>query len=1373
MAEDVSGQRRPNDSAQRGEPSLTLRDVLVRGDELSARRVHELVWRIGEALRQEADAAGGVCECPRFEDVRIECDARRRIARPVRVSIARLRAARDTDRGERELSRWLGSVASRLATRSTLIDEIDKDPKPESLAQFTDVRHQWSAFIRGLCREELTVAEAVTRLPALRPPVVSRREIGVGAGVAASCLVVALALIFLTRSRGATASSVIEELRLLTVAGRDGKVPLEEMLGRDGDELVSRLREIERRPLEKGEPYELLDKFTKLLPDAVEKLTGWYSTVETASGTNWDAVKKLTVDVKEGWPAPVPGRDVTPDNQKESVRPMLKLWEWRDAARRAERAALPQDLDFEPWLKGVDEKSRRLLSMALPAEGVLGGTPAVELIRRARSRDLIGLIETEAGTNQPGGGTDPPVWASEYGKRLQDIREVLERIARSLPAWEPDRHSVLAGVPPIGERESAGLVGLVRALDTALTWAFSYPVSVPAAQKRALLGGRVSNLRGYADWLSGFGTSLARECQEWGRSQATRSEQAMRLVSPTTSGGGGDPESQPSWDQRFGHEIARCDSVERELERFATASLTTGVGQARALITERGDAAGAAALLGWLADRLEERDVPMVCAGEEASILRASQALIPTVFDADSTMAEVPAIEHSTGDGRLEASAFKELIERTAVWKEKLLLGEALRIQGGPTGFALETKELGRAWDAGVEDGSPDLLRVMSELGAEDLRRFARDGSDMESRVFGYARAVAYAASLLGPAPVGAELTLTDLQSAHEAAKRYGKLEPRPRCLDDINLDGEQRKLVTAYVNARVTARAGQADLTELCANLGGAMRTIESVTWGQEPAQPGAMDSRFLQTLVHPPAALDAELKSAAFVWSVLEFVVRGEDRPPDDAVKSCFDELRKWDVPGVPTPSPVEKIAKALREGLESDQLRVVPEQEVREYLQENGPASKGWTLVTTDPGQTAPYYPYVVYQPPGTKPGMADAKIEFLLVTPGSAGDGAPKSIYMQVTEFSLRHLNAVIQSQPKLAAQVSSQLAGRREGKTDPFKLDSQIIGYQLGQADNFVVATPSWTGAMNDESIMDNDDLKTSGRWFERVLQTVPQFDDNYWQSGWKLDVKYPSGPLRPTLDHPLTWVTLDGALMIAASAGCRLPTANEWASAVGPPGGTCELGWLRRQRGAAGSGECDLPPNLADKRWRGHMRGYAERLTSERNAQTGQIQNRDAVIRTDVGAHQFLSRDPEPDEGRITQYSLDLDDQFVWFRPVPPVGWGPTRRFHDLIGNVAELVYDGQQPLQANEKPKVDAWAIAGLSAVSPVPFEPDQLTAERLMVSRSVRVRDANVVQKIGGVSHYSDVGFRLAFDAKQQPDVVRLVKKMVSEALATAHQP
>ncbi|MFA6045527.1 MAG: hypothetical protein WC718_11125, partial [Phycisphaerales bacterium] len=169
---------------------------------------------------------------------------------------------------------------------------------------------------------------------------------------------------------------------------------------------------------------------------------------------------------------------------------------------------------------------------------------------------------------------------------------------------------------------------------------------------------------------------------------------------------------------------------------------------------------------------------------------------------------------------------------------------------------------------------------------------------------------------------------------------------------------------------------------------------------------------------------------------------------------------------------------------------------------------------------------------------------------------------------------------------------------------------------------------------------------TSGGWV-RISSTMQQ--KQYYPDG--LTVAPPSG------SSPMQYVGPAPALLVARLVGCRFPTSGEWKQALAADGATPK-------------------PNLRDATWKRaveHLKQFA------------------AMNPQWPASRIFLPAGQKPvPAAQDDQPAVTTDDGVLWFRPVDE---STTSTFHDLIGNVAEYVFEEAGALEgvAPARDKVEA----------------------------------------------------------------------------------
>lgn len=188
---------------------------------------------------------------------------------------------------------------------------------------------------------------------------------------------------------------------------------------------------------------------------------------------------------------------------------------------------------------------------------------------------------------------------------------------------------------------------------------------------------------------------------------------------------------------------------------------------------------------------------------------------------------------------------------------------------------------------------------------------------------------------------------------------------------------------------------------------------------------------------------------------------------------------------------------------------------------------------------------------------------------------------------------------------------------------------------------------------------------------------------------------------------PMQHASVDAMVYIASVLGCRLPTLEEWRRAVAaePASGAAanlrDGAWKRQWEAvSAMKGRADAPP-------------WPDR---------GAFKPRDMVLAIDDRAR------PASTE----------DDGVLWFSAVDV---GPGRIFRNLVGNVAEVVFDGPAPSAAAAAQPERVDELLGDRATLRV-VGGSALSATELGVDR------AWPVDRTPSREGWADVGFRVAFE-------------------------
>lgn len=213
-------------------------------------------------------------------------------------------------------------------------------------------------------------------------------------------------------------------------------------------------------------------------------------------------------------------------------------------------------------------------------------------------------------------------------------------------------------------------------------------------------------------------------------------------------------------------------------------------------------------------------------------------------------------------------------------------------------------------------------------------------------------------------------------------------------------------------------------------------------------------------------------------------------------------------------------------------------------------------------------------------------------------------------------------------------------------------------------------------------------------------------------------------PGRPKRSCPMQYVSPAAAAYFAHLLGCRLPTSGEWLAA-----------WQGFEKDNAGD-----VANLRDRTWDRQKRHIADCERQGKFVATG--------LYPDEGI--FWPKDFKGRTEGSAAEALPADDGVLWLAPVDS---GKPRKFNNLVGNVAEFVFEDPEAVAGPKgaaargvadllAAKADKLAVIGGSALSSpkVPLDRPQAVAYD---------------EAAGG---YSDVGFRLALTAPNEPLGLRL---------------
>lgn len=176
-------------------------------------------------------------------------------------------------------------------------------------------------------------------------------------------------------------------------------------------------------------------------------------------------------------------------------------------------------------------------------------------------------------------------------------------------------------------------------------------------------------------------------------------------------------------------------------------------------------------------------------------------------------------------------------------------------------------------------------------------------------------------------------------------------------------------------------------------------------------------------------------------------------------------------------------------------------------------------------------------------------------------------------------------------------------------------------------------------------------------------------------------------PVAPTRDMPIQYLPPLVARRLAEALGARLPSPDEWRLALDV--------FHPSLTGA----------NVRDRLWQREQTYLLDAGVTL-----------DSPLEGDLFWPRSLGTMPR---GRETRAVAETDDGYLWFAPTQDGGTGVA----NLFGNVSEYLHD----------PAADAYFVAGGSALSPPEIDP----------------ATPYPVEALFALAGFSDVGFRLAFDA------------------------
>ncbi len=339
--------------------------------------------------------------------------------------------------------------------------------------------------------------------------------------------------------------------------------------------------------------------------------------------------------------------------------------------------------------------------------------------------------------------------------------------------------------------------------------------------------------------------------------------------------------------------------------------------------------------------------------------------------------------------------------------------------------------------------------------------------------------------------------------------------------------------------------------------------------------------------------------------------------------------------------------------------------------------GPGSAGWRADADDDLQR------LRYTGPDGRGGEITLEFAAVEIT---GSDGEPRLVYFCTTEATLRLFNAIALAQDR----GWDRLAGPDGGSWGEF--------FEARESARFNQPSP-WLGARVWAWDEVEGRLVPNGTWLSPTPDMVAEFPAYAAGIGDGDPTRVSDAQGRPSLDHPMNYVSPDAAAMAAEWVGCRLPTSAEWEAA------------FRRYETGADASDWNLRDRTVMTQ-RAHVQGL------------NQAGRTSLVPVPEEGSFVLVRGQLDPD-----QPGWASDDGRLWFdragADAGPNGAARGRTLYGMVGNVGELGSDDGR-LQ-----------LLGGSA-----FSAAAGTVEAGATAVRVPGRDRD--------NGFSDFGFRLVFDAE-----------------------
>ena len=367
--------------------------------------------------------------------------------------------------------------------------------------------------------------------------------------------------------------------------------------------------------------------------------------------------------------------------------------------------------------------------------------------------------------------------------------------------------------------------------------------------------------------------------------------------------------------------------------------------------------------------------------------------------------------------------------------------------------------------------------------------------------------------------------------------------------------------------------------------------------------------------------------------------------------------------------------------------------------EELRKSGPGAAGWTLANPTENPRAVTFEKEV--------AGETHSLEFVLVRPGgtsSPGDAVRKSAYLGTSEVPMGLFVGVANTEEAkerlraLNSDLEKEIAA--SGGFDPREgpRSWSLKGRRFSATNTWLVPP---TGAQKD-----------ADRYAPEILAEGPPTGMSTEPSGQETRKPILGG-------FPVQYVPPGAAIQFARSLGCRLPASWEWQAALRAEG---------------------------DRSGRRNVR----------DAQTWKAQH--DFVKADDGKHGLAWPDAGifwPEHEDVANAGREVDavprpvrDEVLWFDTVTDQQEGAPR-FHHLVGNVAEYVFD--DPDHLDKLPPLSPADFEALLTAEPLRMfviGASSLSPPELREDTPYPVKSGDADSDFG----FSDVGFRLAFTAPDE---------------------